>query len=278
MAQNPDLAYQYVPDPEARGRMMATAFMVQTQFPDMDVFAGVDLANRNDPVANAFHTAVEQVGLAMDRPATPEVTAERIDRAVRLMESGNITNTFFGGVGARSPSQALIPNSLLGAGMSSRFDVADVNAARHLDNSSIDAGFQSAVTGFLEEVMPYMPAASQQGAVTMALDYVRERGAVMGNTYVMPRPNEASIRSQMFPGQQVENTAAVNTAIMQWMRNEDVQARNPLLAEATAGVFWDSNPTFTVHRVGGVYSAIIPGHGSVALPLEEIGELYLSTR
>lgn len=278
MAQNPDLAYQYVPDPEARGRMMAAAFMVQTQFPDMDVFAGVDLADRNDPVANAFHTAVEQVGLAMERPATPEQTGERIERAIELMERGNITNTWFGGVGASSPAGALIPNSLLGAGLSARFDMADVNSARHLDNSSIDAGFQREVTAFLEEVMPYMPAASMQGAVTMALDYVRDRGAVMGNSYVMPRPNEASIRSQMFPGQQVENTAAVNTAIMQWMSDEGVQARFPVLADATDGIFWDVNPTFTVHRVGGVYSAIIPGHGSVALPLEEIGQLYLSTR
>lgn len=278
LAENPDLAYQYVPDPEARGRMMAASFMVQTQFPDMDVFSGVDLADRNDPVANAFHAAVEQVGLAMDRPATPQQTGERVSRAVELMERGNITGSWLGGAGARNVAQALIPNSLVGAGLSSRFDTADVNAARGIDDSSINYQFQGQVTRFLEEVMPYMPAASQQGAVTMALDYVRDRGAVMGSSYIMPRENEPSIRSQMFPGQSVENTAAVNTAIVQWMKDDATLASNPILSEAVEGWLWDSTPQFTVHRVGETYSAIIPGYGSVALPLREIGDLYLSTR
>jgi len=253
--------------------------MVQTQFPDVDVFASVDLSNRDDPITDAFHTAVQQVGLAMERPATPEQTGDRVSRAMDFLASGNITGTRFGGIGSRSAANTLIPNSLIGAGLSGTFDAADVNAARGIDNSAINSAFEREVVNFLEEVMPYMPATSQHGAVTMALDFVRERGAVMGNSFVMPNQNEPSIRSQMFPGQQVENTAAVNTAIVQWMQHDAVQAANPILADAVdVGIFGAGAPTFTVHHLNGVYRAIIPGHGSVALPLREIGDLYLSTR
>lgn len=296
MAVNPELAYQYVPEPEARGRMMAASHMVMSMFPDREVFTDVDLSNRNDPVANAFYDAVQQVGLSVGQRPSPEETAQRVARAVRLAERGNITNTWFGGALNGSAASALVPSSLLRAGLSGRFDMADVNAARSLDDTAINNQFNTQVTRFLEEVVPFMPATSQQGAVTMALDYVNNRGAVMGSSFVMPQPNEPGIRAQMFPGQQVENTAAVNTAIVEWMGSEEARAAVPQLADwyednapgaeflrrvspfHTANPGTRSAPDFTVTRLNGQYVANIIGVGSIVLPLREIGDRYISTR
>lgn len=296
MAENPELAYQYVPEPAARGRMLAASHMVMSMFPDREVFTDVDLSNRNDPVANAFYDAVQQVGLSVGQKPSAEETAQRVARAVKLAESGNITNTAFGGVLNGSAASALVPNSLLRAGLSGRFDAADVNAARSLDNTAINNQYKTHVTRFLEEVVPFMPATSQQDAVTMALDYVNNRGAVMGSSFVMPPPNEPSIRAQMFPGQQVENTAAVNTAIVEWMGSEEARAAVPQLADwyednAPGGEFLRrispfseanpgsrSAPDFTVTRLNGQYVANIIGVGSIVLPLREIGDRYISTR
>jgi len=296
MAVNPELAYQYVPEPEARGRMMAASHMVMSMFPDREVFTDVDLSNRNDPVANAFYDTVQQVGLSVGQRPAPEETAQRVARAVRLAERGNITNTWFGGALNGSAASALVPSSLLRAGLTGRFDMADVNAARSLDDTAINNQFNTQVTRFLEEVVPFMPATSQQGAVTMALDYVTNRGAVMGSSFVMPQPNESGIRAQMFPGQQVENTAAVNTAIVEWMGSEEARAAVPQLADwyedsAPGGEFLRrispfhtanpgtrSAPDYTVTRLNGQYVANIIGVGSIVLPLREIGDRYIATR
>lgn len=296
MAENPELAYQYVPEPEARGRMLAASHMVLSMFPDRGVFTDVDLSNRNDPVANAFYDAVQQVGLSVGQKPAAEETAQRVARAVKLADQGNITNSTFGGFLLSSAATALVPNTLLQAGLSERFDAADVNAARSLDNTAINNQYKTQVTRFLEEVVPFMPATSQQGAVTMALDYVNNRGAVMGSSFVMPQPNEPSIRAQMFPGQKVENTAAVNTAIVEWMGSEEARAAVPQLADwyednAPVGEFLRaispfhtanpgtrSAPDFTVTRLNGHYVANIIGVGSIVLPLREIGDRYISTR
>ena len=279
MAENPELAYQYVPEPEARGRMMAASHMVMSMFPDREVFTDVDLSNRNDPVANAFYDAVQQVGLSVGQKPSAEETADRVSRAVRLAERGNITNTWFGGALNGSAASALVPNSLLRAGLSGRFDAADVNAARSLDDTAINNQYKTQVTRFLEGVVPFMPATSQQGAVTMALDYANNRGAVMGSSFVMPQPNEPGIRAQMFPGQRVENTAAVNTAIVEWMGSEEVAKSNPYIADLQDQQGWLSGPPdFTVTRLNGQYVANIIGVGSIVLPLREIGERYISTR
>ena len=282
LAENPSLAYQYVPDAEARGRMMAAAFMVQTQFPDRNVFTDVDLTNRDDPVANAFHTAVHQVGLSMASPTSAEETEARVARAIDALERGNVTNTFMGGFWNDDVADAILPtgsgatlNRIFGLGTS---DWDDLNVAGRIDREAINGQFQGHVQQFLEEIAPHMPATSRDGAVTMAMDYVRERGAMMGSSYVMPPPGEPSMRSQMFPGQQVENLAAVNTAIGQWMANPEVQEANPILADIPNSIFWRGTPQYTVTRLNGQYVATIPGHGSIVLPLREIGDLYISNR
>jgi len=282
LSENPDLAYQYVPDPEARGRMMAAAFMVQTRFPDRDVFTDVDLSNRDDPVANAFHTAVNQVGLSMASPTSPEETETRVGRALEALEGGNVTNTFMGGFWNDDAADAILPtgnaatlNRLIGRGTS---DWDDVNVSGRIDRQAINDQFQGHVERFLTEIVPHMPGTSRDGAVTMAMDYVRSRGAMMGSTYVMPPPNEPGMRAQMFPGQQVDNLAAVNTAIGQWMASPEVQGRNPILADVPNSIFWRGTPQYTVNRLNGQYVATIPGHGSIVLPLREIGDLYTSNR
>ena len=282
LSENPDLAYQYVPDPEARGRMMAAAFMVQTRFPDRDVFTDVDLSNRDDPVANAFHTAVHQVGLSMASPLSPEETETRVGRALEALAGGNVTNTFMGGLWNDDVTDAILPtgngatlNRLIGRGTS---DWDDVNVAGRIDRHAINDQFQGHVERFLTEIVPHMPATSRDGAVTMAMDYVRSRGAMMGNTYVLPPPNEPGVRAQMFPGQQVENLAAVNTAIGQWMADPEVQEANPILADVPNSIFWRGTPQYTVNRLNGQYVATIPGHGSIVLPLRQIGDLYTSNR
>lgn len=282
LAENPDLAYQYVPDAEARGRMMAAAFMVQTRFPDRDVFTDVDLSNRDDPVANAFHTAVHQVGLSMASPPSPEETEARVSRAIEALEAGNVTNTFMGGFWNDDVTDAILPtgngatvNRLLGLGTS---DWGDINVAGRIDREQVNSQFQGHVERFLTEIVPHMPGTGRDGAVTMAMDFVRERGAMMGSSYVLPPPNEPGLRAQMFPGQQVENLAAVNTAIGQWMANPEVQERNPILADVPNSIFWRGTPQYTVARLNGQYVATIPGHGSVVLPLREIGDLYTSNR
>lgn len=282
LAENPSLAYQYVPDAEARGRMMAAAFMVQTQFPDRDVFTDVDLSNRDDPVANAFHTAVHQVGLSMASPPSAEETEARVARAIDALERGNVTNTFMGGFWNDDVTDAILPtgsgatlNRIFGLGTS---DWGDLNVAGRIDREAINSQFQGHVQQFLEEIVPHMPATSRDGAVTMAMDYVRERGAMMGSSYVMPPPSEPSMRSQMFSGQQVENLAAVNTAIGQWLANPEVQEANPILADIPNSIFWRGTPQYTVTRLNGQYVATIPGHGSIVLPLREIGDLYISNR
>jgi hypothetical protein len=296
LSESPDLAYQYVPDPEARGRMMAAAFMVQTRFPDRDVFTDADLSNRDDPVANAFHTAVYQVGLSMANPATPEVTEARVAAAMRMSYRGDLNNG--GSLLATSPDNALIPNSLLSAGVNGRFDARDVNAARSLDSASINDNYNYQVERFIEEVLPYMPGVSVEAGARMAHEYTRTRGAVMGSSFIMPEANEPSVRAQMFPGQDVQNTAAVNTAIADWFASEQTREKYPQVADwyndnapvmealRLISPFHSANegsrsaPSFSVSpkRINGNYVATIPGYGSIALPLREIGDMYTSNR
>ena len=278
MSENPALAYQYVPDAQARGRMMAASHMVMSMFPDRKVFTDVDLGNRNDPVANAFYESVQQVGLSVGSEPSAEETADRISRAVTLMDRGNITNSRFGGFNTLSVSDSLVPPSLLGAGLSGVFDREDVYASRRSDRDAVDAQFGMHVERFLEEVVPHMPGTSQQGAVTMALNYVRDMGAFMGSSYIMPAPNEPSIRAQMYPGQQVESTAAVNTAIVQWLGDPDVQSDNPQLLQFQEDGWIRSGSPYTVSRVNGQYVANIIGVGSIVLPLREIGDHYTAKR
>lgn len=276
MAENPSLAYQYVPDAQARGRMLAASHLVTTMFPSETVFTRVDLSNRNDPVANAFYDAVQQVGLAANNTPSAEETADRVNKAVDLIDRGNITNTLFGGWFTSGASETLAPGWL--GSLGATFDLADANAARSVDNVAVDIQFTQHVEDFLQEVVPYMPGTSQQGAVTMALDYVRERGALMGSSYVMPDGSQPSIRSQMFPGQVVENTAAVNTAIVQWLGDEATQEANPRLRDFHAGGILFRPDEFTVTRLNGNYVANIVGVGSVVLPLQEIGNRYIANR
>jgi len=278
MSENPALAYQYVPDAQARGRMMAASHMVMSMFPDRQVFTDVDLGNRNDPVANAFYEAVQQVGLSVGSEPSAEETAQRVARAVTLMDRGNITNSWFGGFNTMSVSDSLVPPSVLGAGLSGVFDREDVYTSGRSDRDAIDAQFGMHVERFLEEVVPHMPGTSQQGAVTMALNYVRDRGSFMGSSYIMPDPNEPSIRAQMFPGQQVENTAAVNTAIAQWLGDPDVQSDNAQLLEFQEDGWLTNGSPYTVSRVNGQYVANIIGVGSVVLPMREIGDRYIAQR
>lgn len=278
LAANPDLAYQYVPDPEARGRMLAASHMVTSMFPDRDAFTDVDLSNRKDPVANAFYDAVQQVGLSVGQRPSKDKTAQRVAAATRLATSGTL------------------PTSFLRAGVDGRVDIADVVAAGSLDNTAINNQYNRHITQFLEGTVPYMPATSQQGAVAMAKNYVESRGAAMGSSFVMPPPNEPSIRAQMFPGQKVENAAAVNTAIVEWMGSEQARNSVPQLADwyeanapvdeflrrispfSTANPGTRSSPDFTVTRLNGQYVANILGVGSIVLPLREIGDHYISTR
>ena len=282
LSENPALAYQYVPDPEARGRMMAAASMVQARFPKRDVFTDVDLSNRDDPVANAFHTAIQQVGLSMANPPSPEGIEARVGSALEALEDGNVTNTFMGGLWNDDVADAILPtgtastlNRLMGLG---RSDWDDVNVSGRIDRQAINDQFKGHVERFLTEILPHMPGVSRDASVTMAMDYVRSRGAMMGSTYVMPPPNEPGMQAQMFPGQQVDNLAAVNTAIGQWMASPEVQERIPILADVPNSIFWRGTPQYTVNRLNGQYVATIPGHGSTVLPLREIGDLYISNR
>lgn len=296
MAANPDLAYQYVPDAASRGRMMAASHQVLSLFPDRQVFTDVDLQDRNDPTANAFYEAVQQIGLADKANVTPEETSRRINTAITALDKGNLDNSWFGGITATSAAGALTASTWLGAGMSGRFEIADVRAQRSTDFESVNAQYKGHVQQFLEETMPHMPATAQEGAVKMALEFVRDRGALMGSSYVMPADNEASINAQMFPGQQNSNPSAVNTAITQWLLSDEVAASNPLMGdwrqsqnrvhEAFRAIspFHERNegsmhsPEYTVTRVNGQYRAHIAGVGSIMLPLREIGDLYTSNR
>lgn len=92
-----------------------------------------------------------------------------------------------------------------------------------MDREAINSQYQMHVERFLTEIVPHMPGTDRDGAVQMAMDYVRTRGAMMGSGYVMPPPGEPGIRAQMFPGQQVENMAAVNTAIGLWMADPAIK-------------------------------------------------------
>lgn len=294
MSENPSLAYQYVPDPVARGRMLAASHMVMSMFPEREVFTDVDLSNQSDPVANAFYDTVQQVGLNVGNMPTEEETSERVNSAVKYMQRGNLTGSFLGGFAKSRTATALVPDSAIIAGMSGKFDMADVEAARSVDNDAIDRQFETQVTDFLENVVPHMPQTSQEGAVKMALNYVRDRGSVIGSSFVMPSENEPSISAQMFPGQQVDNTAAVNTAVTNWLidpeRNDplfaDWQEQQSTFRELARSVspFHSPNagtatsPEFTVYKVNGQYVANVTGIGSLVLPLKEIGDRYIANR
>ncbi|WFG40841.1 lytic tail protein [Paracoccus phage ParKuw1] len=278
MAENPALAYQYVTDPTARGRMLAAAHIVETQFPDRDVFTDVDLTNRDDPVANAFHTAVHQVGLSLNNPPSAEETEARVGAAMDALEGGNLTNSFMGGLFRDDVADAIAPRGTLANLFSGTHEFIDAEAARRMDREAINSQYQMHVERFLTEIVPHMPGTDRDGAVQMAMDYVRTRGAMMGSGYVMPPPGEPGIRAQMFPGQQVENMAAVNTAIGLWMADPAIQEANPILADVPNSVFWRGTPEYTVTRLNGQYVATIPGHGSIVLPLREIGDHYVSNR
>lgn len=293
---DPALASRYVPDPQAHARMLGAAYHLQAQFPDRDVFKTADLTDKSDPLTNAMYDTVEQMGLAMKTPASPEQQQERLNRARDYVNSGNLSGSWFGGVGAGDAAERLLPGSLLAAGLSKEFDAADVNAARQLDNAAITSTFLTHVEHFIDTVGPHMPMTPNQGLAQMAMEHVEGLGAIMGNTFVMPKAGEPSIRAQMFPGKTGISTAAPNTAIVEWMRKVGEDGKHPILAQwyednAIGGEFFraispfherhpgnQTAPYFTVQRVNGQYVAMLPGHGSVTLPMKEIGDLYLSTR
>lgn len=280
-AENPELATQYVEDPVVRGRILAATHMVQTMFPDVEAFTQVDLNDPNDPIANAMYRAVEQVGIGMAAPISPEKTQERLDRALGMLDKGNITGGFFGEQAGWTTSDiatSLIPSSLLVAAASSTFTAADVDAARGISSQAINNTYRQEVQRFIEDVVPHMPGVSDKSAVQMAMDHVRERGAVMGSSYVMPKDGQPSIRAQMFPGQQVNSTAAVNTAIVQWMADPEVQKNEPRLRGYRESGIFQSPSEFSVKYVNGNYIAFIAGVGGVVLPLREIGDRYVNTR
>lgn len=278
LAENKELAYEYVPDSEARGRISAAAHIVQSKFPGRDIYSDVDLTDKDDPVADAFHDAVKQVGLAQAKPVSEEETQRRVQSAIRSLDEGNIRNTFFGNLFSSSVSDAIVPSDLLTITHTNTNNMIDVEAARRVDKEAVDEQYKTHVSRFLEEVVPHMPATSRDGAVSTALDYVRERGAMMGSSYVMPPSPEPSIRSQMFPGQRVENLASVNTAIVEWMADPEVQEQNPTLADIPNSVFWRGAPEFSVNRINGQYVATIAGHGNIALPLKEIGDRFVANK
>ena len=316
MAVNPSLAHQYVPDAAARGRMMAASFMVQSQFPSRSGFTDVDLANIEDPVTNAFYDAVQQVGLSMQSPPSAEETADRVARATAEIDSGNIRNTWFGGLQTDGPTESLTPQrflpfAMLEGGLLSKYDQADVHASRNIDKEVVDQQYTDAVVDFLEEVVPHMPATSQQAAQTMAMNYVADRGAIMGSSFIMPKAGEPSIMAQMFPDQSVKHPVAVNTAIVNWMNDEAIYAAkdengvllNPRLNAIAESRFWERplastaraiwpftstgntagsllgrTTDFTVSRLNGNYVMFVPGHGSIPLPIEAIGRHYTENR
>jgi hypothetical protein len=277
-ATNPGLAAQYVPDAQAQGKMLAASAMVTAMYPDSDVFAAVDLNNKNDPIANAFADVVRQVGLASNKPVDPVEQSQRIADARKLIDRGNLSGGLFGGLGATDAATRLLPTSTLGAMASTTFDVADVNAARSADNDTLNRTYDKALVDFIEGVVPYMPETSQSNAVEIARTYVTERGAAMGSSFIMARPDEPSVTAQMFPGQTVKNTAAVNTAIVEWLGSPAAAELDGRFADEFSNGLFSSNPSFTVQRVGKAYVAMMPGVGSIQLPIAEIGALYTSTR
>lgn len=299
LSRDPALAYQYVPDPAARGRMLTAAALVQSEFPDRDVFTDVDLADLDDPVANAFHEAVLQVGIADREPMDEDVVQEKLARAADLVDRGNLDNSWFGGWFTDGPTETLTPQRWLPKAaikaMGSTYTRGDVHAARSIDSEVVDAQYNDAVLEQLELMLPHMPAASTQTAVESALGYVRERGAILGSSFVMANPGEPSVVRQMFPGNNPRHTIEANTAIVNWMSDPAMQKKYPQLRQAAESRSWQwgaglahnvGNKTdaavgrpvdFSVHRDrSGRYILSVPGSSSMILPLREIGEHYIS--
>lgn len=258
---------------------------------------------------------MEQVGLALKNPPNEEEQARRINAAERMITSGNLDNSWFGGIGTDGPVGTLTPrgsfltgDNVLGSMAtaflnSGTYDQRDVHASRNLDKEVIENRFRYEVRQFLEETVPYMPAASQEGAAKAAVKYVTERGAIMGNSYVVAKPGEPSVLRQMFPGGEAEHPVAVNTAIVEWMNDPANFEDYPRLKDIAESRFWDRPVTsvlkgvspwhetgntegsflgrttdFTVYNRNGQYIMQVPGHGSMVLPLTEIGGHYIRNR
>lgn len=298
-AEDKGLAFQYVPDKAAQGRMLAAATRVSQLFPDRELYTDVDLNNTSDPVTAAMYDAVHQIGLSQRTPPTPEQQAERVDSALRQLDRGNLRPAweFFGGHDAAT---ALVPNSRLHAALrGSKFTASDVAAGQILDDEVINQQVESHVRHHLEEIVPYMDGISQEDMAKGSVQYVTSRGAVMGNSFVMPPAGAASIYSQMFPGTQSENTAQVNTALYEFINDPAVRSAYPVLQDyepdsrlveegATLGdvitnpgenLFQGPDSFSVMGRKDGSYVMTIEGRGSFVLPeLSVIGEHYLNNR
>jgi len=259
------LAHQYVPDAEAKGRITAAAAMVQTQLPDRQVWMDADLSNKQDPGTQILFDAVQQVGLSIGT-ATPEETERRVLQMRRKLRHVNV-------------SRQMIPNSLL-SGMQREFEAADVNAARGLDEDVINSDYIAYAERFIEDVVPYMPATSQENAMRITREYLDSRGAIMGNSFVMPGVSDASIRAQMFPGQDVQSTAAVNTAVVNWMNSTEAAEKSAIIREwqNSFSLAINRRPDFSVTFINNKFVASVSGYGNVVLPIREIGDMYVQNR
>lgn len=159
-----------------------------------------------------------------------------------------------------------------------------------MDNRYVDFG-EDAVLGptiqrYAEEwanrVMATQPGVRADQAARIAAREVMQQGAILGSSFVMPGRGEPSLRSQMFGNATVTEPAAMNTAIVRYLRSEDVRRANP--GVDNSGWLTDI-PDYTVVRVGNDWWAEVRGSGEtgpygsdstlVRLPMRQIGEAYI---
>tara|TARA_Y100000296_G_scaffold66371_1_gene78393 strand:+ start:20707 stop:23934 length:3228 start_codon:yes stop_codon:yes gene_type:complete len=134
-------------------------------------------------------------------------------------------------------------------------------------------------------VMATQPGVSASQAARIAAKEVMDQGAILGQGFVMPGRGEPSIRQQMFGSAQVTNPAAMNTAIVRYLRSDAVREANPGVDNTS----WMTDiPSYSVTRIGNEYWAEVSGSGKtgplgsdstlVRLPLRGIGQQYLKEK
>lgn len=240
---NPDLAARHVKNPEALMRLQAAHIALQTSFPHQDAISNIDLNNDQDPRVAKFTKTVRDIELAR-KNNSPEDVSRATNTAIRSINRGNITGDSFGGWFTTNAGTSMTPYGAWTSGLSSTHELVDVHTTENVDMGAVDQAYRDNVTTFLETHGEYFPLTDTESLTKIALSHVNNRGAMIGNSHVMPRGDLPSIKSQTFGSNIPENPTAVHTALVEYMvnmkGNEELLSRHPAVAETLDNGFWEA--------------------------------------
>lgn len=274
MALNPDYARQYMKDDlEGLGKALLTLDIAQgttLEYAMETVSTAPRIEDRSEEWRNSFDSELENAIEHEVWDALPRITQ---------VPGADVTFEDINSLSAQVGSRGVGPNITLPL-------IGEINEGKRADLSfeegTLSYTIQQHASRWANAVMATQPGVRPSQAARIAANEVMQHGAILGTGFVMPGRGEPSIRQQMFGNAPVTEPAAMNTAIVRYLRSDAVREANP--GVDNSGWFSDV-PTYTVTRIGNEYWAEVQGSGAagpfgsdstlVRLPLRQIGELYV---